>query len=60
MRRHSGRGLGGGISLQIAFFVGFVSPFLGSAEVGQLYQRRSCSVRSAALLDCGACSACLS
>jgi hypothetical protein len=40
MRRHSGQGLGGGVSLLIAFFVGFVSPFLVSAEVGQLYQRR--------------------
>jgi hypothetical protein len=40
MRRHSGQGLGGGVSLLIAFFVAFVSPFLVSAEVGQLYQRR--------------------
>jgi hypothetical protein len=40
MRRHSAQGLGGGVSLLIAFFVGFVSPFLVSAEVGQLYQRR--------------------
>jgi hypothetical protein len=40
MKRHSGQGLGGGVGLLIAFFVGFVSPFLVSAEVGQLYQRR--------------------
>jgi Domain of unknown function (DUF4234) len=40
MKRHSGQGLGGGLGLLIAFFVGLVSPFLVSAEVGQLYQRR--------------------
>ena len=39
MRRHSGQGLGGGLGLLIYFFVGFVSPFLVSAEIGQLYQR---------------------
>jgi F0F1-type ATP synthase membrane subunit c/vacuolar-type H+-ATPase subunit K len=40
MKRHSGQGLGGGIGLLIAIFVGFVSPFIVSAEVGQLYQQR--------------------
>jgi hypothetical protein len=40
MKRHSGQGLGGGLGLLIAVFVGIVSPFLVSAEVGRLYQRR--------------------
>lgn len=40
MKRHSGQGLGGGVGLLLYFFVGFVSPFLVSSEVGQLYKRR--------------------
>ncbi|HEY0475039.1 MAG TPA: DUF4234 domain-containing protein [Kribbella sp.] len=40
MKRHSGQGIGGGIGLLIAFFLGVVSPFIVSAEVGQLYQQR--------------------
>ncbi|MFT4262825.1 MAG: DUF4234 domain-containing protein [Nocardioides sp.] len=40
MKRHSGDGLGGGIALVIAIFAGFVSPFLVSNEVGNLYARR--------------------
>jgi hypothetical protein len=40
MKRHSGQGIGGGLALLLAFFVGFVNPFLVSSEVGQLYQRR--------------------
>lgn len=40
MKRHSGTGLGGGIALLIAFFVGIVSPFIVSSEVGGLYARR--------------------
>jgi hypothetical protein len=40
MKRHTGQGIGGGIGLVIALFLGFLSPFLVSAEVGQLYQRR--------------------
>ena len=40
MKRHSGQGVGGGVGLLIAFFVGIVSPFIVSAEVGQLYQQR--------------------
>lgn len=39
MKRHSGQGLGGGLALLIAFFVGFVSPFISSNEVGGLYAR---------------------
>ena len=39
MKRHTGQGLGGGLALVIAFFLGFVSPFLVSDEVGKLYQR---------------------
>jgi hypothetical protein len=40
MKRHSGEGLGGVLALVLAFFVGIVSPFLLSNEVGQLYERR--------------------
>jgi hypothetical protein len=40
MKRHSGIGLGGGIALLLAFFVGFVMPFFTSSEVGMLYERR--------------------
>jgi len=39
MKKHTGEGLGGGIALLISFFVGFVSPFLLSHEVGNLYAR---------------------
>jgi hypothetical protein len=39
MKRHSGNGLGGGIALLIYILVGFVSPFLVSSEVGELYKR---------------------
>ena len=39
MKRHTGNGLGGGLGLVIAIFLGFVSPFLVSSEVGQLYER---------------------
>jgi hypothetical protein len=40
MRRHTGTGLGGGIALLLAIFVGVVMPFLSSNEVGDLYKRR--------------------
>ena len=40
MRRHSGNGLGGGIALLLAIFVGIVMPFLSSNEVGHLYSQR--------------------
>ena len=40
MKRHSGTGLGGGIALILALFVGVVMPFLTSNEVGGLYERR--------------------
>jgi hypothetical protein len=39
MKRHKGTGLGGALALVIAFFIGVVSPFLASAEVGELYER---------------------
>jgi hypothetical protein len=39
MKRHSGEGLGGGIALVLAFFVGFVLPFTMASEVGNLYKR---------------------
>lgn len=40
MKEHSGEGVGGGIALVLAIFVGFVMPFVSSNEVGKLYQRR--------------------
>lgn len=39
MKRHSGEGLGGVLALVLSFFVGIVSPFLHSSEVGRLYER---------------------
>ena len=39
MKRHSGQGLGGALSLVLAIFVGLASPFITSSEVGALYQR---------------------
>jgi hypothetical protein len=41
MKRHrNGQGLGGGIALLLAIFVGFVMPFLTADEVGKLYEAR--------------------
>ena len=40
MKRHSGQGLGGVLALVLSFFVGIVSPYLLSHEVGELYERR--------------------
>jgi hypothetical protein len=40
MKRHSGTGIGGGIALVLAIFVGIVMPFVNSSEVGGLYERR--------------------
>lgn len=40
MKQHTGNGLGGGVALVLAIFVGFVMPFLSSNEVGGLYQRK--------------------
>jgi Domain of unknown function (DUF4234) len=40
MKRHSGDGLGGLLALVLALFVGVVSPFLLSKEVGDLYERQ--------------------
>jgi Domain of unknown function (DUF4234) len=40
MKRHSGDGLGGVLALVLAIFVGVVSPFLLSKEVGDLYERQ--------------------
>ena len=40
MKRHSGQGLGGVLALVLSLFVGIVSPYLLSHEVGELYERR--------------------
>jgi hypothetical protein len=40
MKRHTGEGVGGVLALVLSFFVGIVSPFLHSHEVGGLYERR--------------------
>lgn len=39
MKRHSGHGLGGGVGLLLAFLVGIASPYILSAEVGELHAR---------------------
>lgn len=39
MKSHTGNGVGGGVALLLAFFVGFVMPFITSSEVGNLYRR---------------------
>jgi len=40
MKRHSARGIGGGIALLLAIFVGIVMPYITSNEVGDLYENR--------------------
>jgi hypothetical protein len=40
MKAHSGQGLGGGLALLITILVSIVTPFITSAEVGGLYERR--------------------
>ena len=40
MKQHTGNGLGGGIALLLAIFVGIVMPFINSNEVGGLYERK--------------------
>lgn len=40
MKRHSGRGLGGGIALLLSLLAGVAMPFLTPNEVGALYTRR--------------------
>jgi hypothetical protein len=39
MKRHSGQGMGGGLALVLALFVGFVLPFTMASEVGALHER---------------------
>lgn len=40
MKNHTGgAGLGGGLAAVLAFFLGFVMPFVTSSEVGNLYHR---------------------
>ena len=40
MKRHTGEGIGGVLALVLSLFVGIVSPYLLSHEVGGLYERR--------------------
>ncbi len=40
MKRHSGVGIGGGIALVLAIFVGIAMPFVTASEVGGLHERR--------------------
>ena len=40
MKKHTGEGIGGVLALVLSFFVGIVSPFLLSHEVGGLHERR--------------------
>ncbi len=40
IKAHSRVGLGGGVALLLALFVGIVMPFITSSEVGDLYERR--------------------
>jgi hypothetical protein len=41
MQRHrNGQGLGGGLALVLAFFVGIVMPYITADEVGKLYEAR--------------------
>jgi hypothetical protein len=39
MKQHTGQGIGGLVALLLALFIGIVSPFLVSSEVGNLYKR---------------------
>ena len=38
MKDHTGNGIGGVLGLILALFVGFVNPFLMSAETGNMYE----------------------
>jgi hypothetical protein len=40
MKKHTGEGIGGLAGLLLAMFVGIISPYLLSHEVGGLYERR--------------------
>ena len=40
MKWHKGTGIGGGIALLLAIFVGIAMPYLSSSETGELYERR--------------------
>jgi hypothetical protein len=40
MKQHTGQGVGGPIALILAIFIGVASPFLASAEVGNLRKLR--------------------
>src|SRR3954452_29344 len=40
LKRHRGAGLGGGLALVLAFFVGIVMPYITSSEIGEAFEAR--------------------
>jgi hypothetical protein len=53
MQAHrNGQGLGGGIALVLAIFVGVVMPFLTAGEVGELYEGRGQAKPVSAVTGC--------
>ena len=40
MKRHTNAGVGGGVGLLLAIFIGIVMPFITASEVGAMYERR--------------------
>lgn len=40
MKQHTGQGVGGGLALVLAIFIGVASPFLASSEVGNMRKLR--------------------
>ena len=52
MKEHSGQGIGGGLALVLAIFVGFVNLFLMPSEIGNLYQARGQQAPVSAATGC--------
>lgn len=49
MKRHAGTGLGGGLALLLAIFVGIAMPFVTSNEIGNLRSRAGLEPKVSAL-----------
>ena len=49
MKEHSNQGIGGGIALILAIFIGIVMPYLTSNEVGDLYRHEGKEARVSAV-----------